>query len=107
MKKFLAISLILSLILFTAIIKNSTKRVDDEIFVVKENIRVFEKDLGDLKLEYNYLSSGKKLMEFQSQYFDEYLEFKKLKKISILVKEKERMIIKNLNISKSDQKNIF
>ena len=102
MKKFLVISLILSLILITALIKNSTKRVDDEIFVVKENIRVFEKDLGDLKLENNYLGSGKKLMEFQSQYFNEHLEFKKLKKISILVKDKERMIIKNLDISKSD-----
>jgi len=107
MKRFLAISLILSLILFTALIKNSTKRIDDEIFVVKEKIRVFEKDFGDLKLEYNYLSSGKKLMEFQSQYFEEFLEFKKLKKISILVKDKERVIIKNLNISKSEQKNIF
>ena len=102
MKKFLVISLILSLILITALIKNSTKRVDDEIFVVKENIRIFEKDLGDLKLENNYLGSGKKLMEFQSQYFNEHLEFKKLKKISILVKDKERMIIKNLDISKSD-----
>ena len=102
MKKFLVISLILSLILITALIKNSTKRVDDEIFVVKENIRIFEKDLGDLKLENNYLGSGKKLMEFQSQYFNEHLEFKKLKKISILVKDKERMIIKNLDVSKSD-----
>tara|TARA_B100001057_G_C22557402_1_gene835824 strand:- start:255 stop:563 length:309 start_codon:yes stop_codon:yes gene_type:complete len=102
MKKFLVISLILSLILITALIKNSTKRVDDEIFVVKENIRVFEKDLGDLKLENNYLGSGKKLMEFQSQYFNEHLEFKRLKKISILVKDKERTIIKNLDISKSD-----
>ena len=102
MKKFLVISLILSLILITALIKNSTKRVDDEIFVVKENIRIFEKDLGDLKLENNYLGSGKKLMEFQSQYFNEHLEFKRLKKISILVKDKERTIIKNLDISKSD-----
>ena len=102
MKKFLVISLILSLILITALIKNSTKRVDDEIFVVKENIRIFAKDLGDLKLENNYLGSGKKLMEFQSQYFNEHLEFKRLKKISILVKDKERTIIKNLDISKSD-----
>ena len=37
MKKFLIISLILFLVLFTAFIKNSTKRIDDEIFVLKEN----------------------------------------------------------------------
>ena len=44
MKKFLVISLILFLISFTAIIKNSTKRIDDQIFVTKENIRGLKKD---------------------------------------------------------------
>ena len=44
MKKLLIISLILFLILFTAFIKNSTKRIDDEIFSIKENIRVFVKE---------------------------------------------------------------
>ena len=36
MKKFFVVSLILSLILLTAIIKNSTKRIDEEIFSVSE-----------------------------------------------------------------------
>ena len=44
MKKFFIISLILFLILVTAFIKNSTKRIDDEIFVIKENIRGLKKD---------------------------------------------------------------
>ena len=74
MKKSLVISLILSLILFTALIKNSTKRIDDEIFVINENLRILEKEFGDLKLENNYLSSGKKLMELQSEFFDKQLE---------------------------------
>ena len=39
MKKFSIISLIILLILFTAFIKNKTKRIDDEIFLVKENIK--------------------------------------------------------------------
>ena len=38
MKKIFVISIILFLITFTAIIKNSTKRIDDEIFT-KEVIR--------------------------------------------------------------------
>ena len=71
MKKFFAISLILSLILFTAIIKNSTKRMDDEIFIVRENIRFLKKEINDLKLENTYLSSGKKLMEFKDKFFKE------------------------------------
>ena len=44
MKKFLVNFLILFLILFTAFIKNSTKRIDDEIFTIKENIRDLKKD---------------------------------------------------------------
>ena len=39
MVKFFVISLILTLILFTALIKNSTKRIDDIIFISEENIR--------------------------------------------------------------------
>ena len=102
MKKSLVISLILSLILFTALIKNSTKRIDDEIFVINENLRILEKEFGDLKLENNYLSSGKKLMELQSEYFDKQLESKKTNKISFLIKDKRKLIIKNLEISEGD-----
>lgn len=98
MKKLLVISLILFLVLFTAFIKNSTKRIDDEIFVIKENLRSLKKDLGNLMLEYNYLSSGKKLMEFQSKFFDKDLETVNTSKIQILVREKEKTIIKNLEI---------
>ena len=61
MKKFFVISLIIFLVLFTAVIKNSTKRFEDEIFASKESIRILEKDLKDLELEFTYLSSGKRL----------------------------------------------
>ena len=44
MKKFSINFLILFLILFTALIKNSTKRIDDEIFATKENIRILKKE---------------------------------------------------------------
>ena len=50
MKRFSIIFLIFFLILFTAIIKNSTKRIDDEIFAFKENIRILEKDFENNKL---------------------------------------------------------
>tara|TARA_B100001564_G_scaffold299521_1_gene266013 strand:+ start:285 stop:593 length:309 start_codon:yes stop_codon:yes gene_type:complete len=102
MKKSLVISLILSLILFTALIKNSTKRIDDEIFVINENLRILEKEFGDLKLENNYLSSGKKLMELQSEYFDKNLESKKTDQINFLIQDKKKLIIKNLEISEGD-----
>ena len=102
MKKFLVVSLILFLILFTALIKNSTKRFDDDIFVIKESIRALDKEFNDLKLEYNYLSSGKKLLELQSKLFEEDLEAKKSYEIKVLSNNKGNKVIKNLNLSQND-----
>ena len=102
MKKFLVISLIFSLIFFTALIKNSTKRINDEIFVIKENIRILEKENENLKLENTYLSSGKKLMELKSKFFEGDLQNKKNNEIQFLVKDEEKIIIKNLEINKID-----
>ena len=84
MKKYFAILMIIFLILLTALIKNSTKRMDDEIFIVKENLRFLRKEIDDLKLEYTYLSSGKKLMDFKVRFFDEDLSVKRKNEIEIL-----------------------
>lgn len=84
MKKFFAISIIIFLILFTALIKNSTKRIDDEIFISKENTRFLRKEIEDLKLEYTYLSTGKKLIDFKSRFFDQDLNAKNKNNIKIL-----------------------
>ena len=84
MKKFFAISIIIFLILSTALIKNSTKRIDDEIFIVKENLRFLRTEIDNLKLEYTYLSSGKKLMDFKVRFFDEDLSVKRKNEIRIL-----------------------
>ena len=84
MSKFFVILLIISLILSTALIKNSTKRLDDEIFVLKENIRDLKKDFGNIMLENDYLSSTEKLLEFQTLYFDNELEKKDIQEIGKL-----------------------
>jgi cell division protein FtsL len=84
MKKFFVISLIIFLILFTAIIKNSTKRIDDKIFTIKENIRGFKKDFENIKLEHDYLSSAEKLLEFQIIYFENELTKKDIRNIKII-----------------------
>ena len=84
MKKFSVIFLILFLILFTAFIKNSTKRIDDKIFLTKENLRGLKKDLENIKLEHDYLSSAEKLHEYQEQYFDDKLLKKDIQNIKII-----------------------
>ena len=84
MSKFFSIFLIISLILFTALIKNSTKRMDDEIFIVKENIRFLKKEIDDLKLEYTFLSSGEKLMDFKARFFEDDLSAKRKDEIKVI-----------------------
>ena len=84
MKKFSVIFLIVFLILFTAFIKNSTKRIDDDIFTIKENIRDLKKDFENIKLEYDYLSSASQLLKFQELYFDDELIKKDIKDIKII-----------------------
>ena len=69
MKK-LTLSSILLLILATSLIKNSTKKIEDKIFTINENVRSLKAKLSDVMLEYNYLSSPEKLMHHQSQYFE-------------------------------------
>ena len=98
MKKFLVIFLILFLISFTAIVKNSTKRIDDMIFVSKEKIRDLKKDLANIKLEYDYLSSTEKLINFKNMYFDEELIEKKIQEIKILNQQSNKFEILQLQI---------
>ena len=84
MKKFSVIFLIIFLILCTALIKNSTKKLDEEIFVKKENIRSLKNEYENIKLEYDYLSSTEKLFEFHRLYFDNELMEKDIQEIKII-----------------------
>ena len=70
MKKLFFFIPVLFLIIATTITKNSTKQLDTKIFEIKENKRVLQDKYELLMLEYNYLTSPKKLMEYQKRYFD-------------------------------------
>tara|TARA_B100001029_G_C15002269_1_gene418844 strand:+ start:572 stop:877 length:306 start_codon:yes stop_codon:yes gene_type:complete len=61
---------VIFLIFATTVTKNSTKNLDKNIFDTNENLRVMQDKYELLMLEYNYLSSPKKLMEYQKNYFD-------------------------------------
>ncbi len=83
MKKFVLAFVIFFLVLSTAIIKNTTKLIEDETFTVKENIRVLKSDFENVSLEYDYLSSAEKLLEYQSLYFEDELIQKNITDIKI------------------------
>ena len=51
MKKILLILCIFPLIIITALIKNSTKKIEDQIYVINENIESLNAQLGDELLD--------------------------------------------------------
>ena len=93
MKKIGLVSVIFLLIIFTAIIKNTTKQIEDQLFTTKENVRVLKSEYENILLEHNYLSSAEKLLKFQSLYFEDQLIQKNIKNIKVY------------NISKNQKKN--
>ena len=98
MKKFVLAFVIFFLVLSTAIIKNTTKQIEDEIFTVKENIRVLKSDFENVSLEYDYLSSAEKLIEYHNLYFEEKLQKKKINNIKIMNFEKDILQINQLKL---------
>ena len=87
--------IIFILILATSLVKNSTKEIEDKIFMVNENIRPLKSKLGDVLLEYNYLSSPDKLTQYQTQYFEKNL-------IKIDITQIKKLTEKNNHIDVSD-----
>ena len=86
---------ILALILVTSLVKNSTKEIEDKIFIANENIRSLKSELGDVLLEYNYLSTPDKLTQYQSQFFEKGLIKIDITKIKKLIENNKRIKVSN------------
>ena len=87
MKKLVLLLSIFFLLIFTTIVKNSTKEIEKKIYDTKETLRVLKNKYGMVVLDFNYLTSPKKLMEYQSKYFENELseiDIIKLKKITLI-----------------------
>ena len=87
MRKLILLLSIFFLLIFTTITKNSTKEIEKQICDTEENLRVLKNKYGMVLLDFNYLTSPKKLMEYQSKYFENELseiDIIKLKKITLI-----------------------
>ena len=87
MKKLVLLLSIFFLLIFTTIVKNSTKEIEKKIYDSKETLRVLKNKYEMVLLDFNYLTSPKKLMEYQSKYFENELseiDIIKLKKITLI-----------------------
>ena len=82
-KKILLFIPIIILIISTAFTKNSTKKLDKQIFETQEDIRALN-DIYELVLfDYNYLTSPNKLLEYSKIYFDKELKRKEITDLKI------------------------
>ena len=93
MKKIIIFIPIILLIFATTLTKNSTKKLDKRIYIIKENIRLLNHKYELVLLDFNYLTSPTKLMEYQQNYFDTDLaESKIINFKSIEIKNKNLVI---------------
>ena len=103
MMRSLVFFLIFFLIVSTSFIKNSTKNIEDEIYSLKENLFLLENRLKDSKLEFDYLSSSERLLEFQNLYFENSLQKKTLNDIDLIDVDKNELIISELTIIEKNE----
>ncbi len=96
MKKIIFSILIIVLIFFTSIIKNSTKKIDVKIFDIKEDLRLLNEKYELVLLDHNFLSSPKKLSEYQKIYFENDLIPIKISEIGEIDFSNNEILIKKL-----------
>ncbi len=99
MIKLIVFSLILSLIISTSLIKNSTKNLDDQIYNKTESISFLKKSYKDSKLEFDYLSSSERLLEYQKLYFENLLIKKSLKELKTIQINNNKLVVDDLKIT--------
>ena len=90
------ILIILILIISTTFIKNYTKKIDEKIFLIKENIIYLNSILGLAQLEHNYLSSPEKLLKHKEIFFQGELKYTPRENI-IIINDRNKIIFNNLS----------
>ena len=96
MKKLFLFVPIIILIFATTITKNSTKKLDKQIFEINENVRILEDRYELTLLDYNILTSPKKLIEYQQLYFDEKFIQKKIENLSTVTIVNDKLKIEKM-----------
>ena len=104
MRKLILLLSIFFLLIFTTIIKNSTKEIEKKIYNSKEKLRVLKNKYEMVLTDFNYLTSPEKLMEYQSRYFENELDQVDIKKLKKITLKKNQLEIKEfIDFKKNDQ----
>ena len=103
MKKTFLLLTIIFLIIATTLIKNSTKNLENQIFVTNENISVLKDKYELVLLDFNYLSSPSKLIEYQAKYFEKELSAIDINEIKELILNNKKIIVQDFNKLNNEQ----
>ena len=98
MKKTFLFIIIIFLVVGTTLTKNSTIRIENQIFNIKENISLLKDKYELIRLDYNYLTNPKKLLDYQSQYFENELSKIEINQIKELVINDKQLSIQDFKI---------
>ena len=103
MRKLILLLSIFFLLIFTTIIKNSTKEIEKKIYNTKENLRILKNKYEMVLMDFNYLTTPEKLMEYQSKYFENELDEVDIKKLKKITLKKNQLEIKEfIDFKKND-----
>ena len=95
MRKIFLFFAVIILIVSTTLTKNSTKKLENQIFTTKDNISVLKDKYELVLLDFNYLTSPKKLLDYQFQYFEKELTNIDINNIKELIVKNEKIIIQD------------
>ena len=79
------------------ITKNSTKKLEDKIFLAREDISLLKEKFELVLLDYNFLTSPKRLLKYHSEYFDQDLTPIDINKVKNITSENNKLIITEFN----------
>ena len=96
MKKIFSSTFIVILIVLTTFTKSSTKKLDKEIFDVKEELSFLNEKYELILLDHNFLSSPNKLFEYQYKFFENELIPIDIKNISQIEFKDQEVLINKL-----------
>ena len=94
MKNFLIILCLIFVISFTAIIKTSSKKIEEKIFILNENLVILKEKYNLVSLENTYLSKPSRLISIMKNNRNEDYTHIENSDIKILIKEQEKWSIK-------------
>ena len=69
MKKYIIFFSIVSLIITTSIVKSSTRQLEKNVFILKEEVKILEEKYDFLLLENDYLTTPERLIGLKEKLF--------------------------------------